>query len=141
MERRHLDEENTHIHRRHFLRTVGLVGAATVGLTALNPTDALAFTTKELEEKLHEVGINGNIAIGSTFAKLTTGSKSTALGVGAMTALTTGTENTALGYGALEKNTSAAQNTAIGYGALQAATTGYANVAVGKEALANTTIG
>lgn len=49
------------IHRRHFLRTVAAGGAAAVGFTALEPSDAFAFTEKELrelEQKLIPLGVS-----------------------------------------------------------------------------------
>lgn len=86
------------IHRRQFLRTVGLVGAATIGLGAADPTDAIAFTLAELEKGLHEVGASTakfNISIGSGLASDTTGEANIALGAYSLLENTSGTGNRA----------------------------------------------
>jgi parallel beta-helix repeat protein len=89
-----LGDGDAQIHRRHFLRTAGLVGAATVGLTAVDPSEALAFTPEELEKVLREIA--------AAAAKY----------------------NLAIGSGALEKNTSGEHNVAVGTDAGQSVTGG-----------------
>ena len=79
-----LGDDDAQVHRMHFLRAVGLVGAGAVGLAALEPSDAFAFTTKELEEGLHLIGeAKLTIAIGSELAH-NTGEYNTAVGIGAL---------------------------------------------------------
>jgi hypothetical protein len=63
--------EEALVQRRHVLRALGLVGAATAGFTALDPSSGVAFELTELETKLHELGasaVKSNIAIGSALA-------------------------------------------------------------------------
>jgi hypothetical protein len=137
MQQTHLGDNEASIHRRQFLRTVGLVGGTAVGLAALNPSEALAFTVKELEEKLHEVGtaaVKFNIAIGSGLTH-NTGEKNIAIGHGALEANTSGSHNTVVGESALEKNTEGQRNVAVGYSALENGTTASENIAIGYQAL------
>jgi hypothetical protein len=85
-----LGNDDAQVHRRHFLRAVGLAGAGAVGLAALEPSAASAFTTKELEEGLHLIGnAKLNIAIGSELGH-DTGEYNTAVGINALKANTGG---------------------------------------------------
>jgi hypothetical protein len=134
--------DNVPVQRRHFLRTLGLVGAATAGLAALEPSSALAFELSELETKLHEVGGTGskfNIAIGSALAH-NTGEKNTAIGEKALEANTSGAFNVAVGTEALNSNTTGQNSVAVGYLALASNETGQVT-AVGAHAMQDNTTG
>jgi hypothetical protein len=105
-----LGDDDTQIHRRHFLRAVGLAGAGAVGLAALEPSDALAFTLNELEEKLREVngGSYLNVGLAGAFPHIASKEKegkkegycNLLVGTGA-TALTTMQYAIGVGYGSL----------------------------------------
>jgi hypothetical protein len=136
-----LRDDDALVHRRHFLRTLGLAGAATAGLTALEPSSALAFELGELETKLRELGSAAakfDIAIGSGALEKNTAANNTALGFGALEANTEGGSNTAVGSKALLANTTGKENVAIGSGALKSNTTGQENVAIGGALKENT---
>jgi hypothetical protein len=127
-----------HVHRRQFLCSLGLVGATAVGLEALNPSEAFAFTVKELETGLHEVGgssVKSNIAIGSALASNTTGEANTTLGAFSLQNNTTGEWNSAVGVEALGMNKIGNGSVALGGFALQNNRNGNYNTAVGYEAL------
>jgi trimeric autotransporter adhesin len=135
-----LSDGGSGVHRRQFLRRVSLLGAAAVGVTALNPSDALAFELKELETKLHEIGAAAtkyNIAIGSESAAITTGEHNLALGGKALSlAGAKSLANVAIGLEALERNASGGSNVAVGAGAGKNAI-GSGNVFIGYQAGAN----
>jgi hypothetical protein len=130
-----LADSDPGVRRRQFLRTLGMVGAATVGVSALNPADASAFSEKELEEKLRLIGAKPyNIAIGTESASYSVGEKNLAVGTKALSlAGSKSLANVAAGTEALEQNVSGENNVAIGVGAGQHAT-GTGNVFVGYKA-------
>lgn len=137
-----MTSDDTTLRRRQFLRSLGVAGATAVGLSALDSAPAMAFTLKELEEKLRGVGESTyNISIGS---EATPGSEldaNIAIGAKALVNDKASKNNVALGAYALEQNTSGEENVAVGTAALRSNTTGFLNVAAGVEALYSNTTG
>lgn len=89
----------------------------------------------------HHEDASSNIAIGSTLGGLTTGSNTTALGVGAAAEVSTASGNTAVGAKGLNAATTGSQNTVVGAFAGEKITTGQENVAIGWGCLRNNQIG
>jgi len=125
------------------LNTAGNHNSA-LGYTALannegNNNSAFGFTALQLNTS----GV-GNSAFGKrALEDNTTGNHNTAMGADALRnnytsladPLTTGTKNTAVGNGAMFTNTLGSENVAIGNQALYANLTGVGNTAIGAEAL------
>jgi hypothetical protein len=136
-------DDDARVRRRHFLGSVGMLAAATVGaatgVAALEPSEALASPLTEFEEKLREVkDEHGNVAIGT---KLGAGADNNiALGSGAGIALTEyesahGEYNNLYGIGAGEHLKSGAKNTLIGTSAGGSMRVGEYNAAIGENTL------
>jgi uncharacterized protein (TIGR02145 family) len=83
----------------------------------------------------------GNVAIGDSALKYSTGLYNTAVGSKSMLKNSSGSGNTAIGQNALSANTTGINNTAIGSGSLSRNTTSNFNTAIGAMSLVYNTSG